>query len=125
MSSTSYRIAAVEKSQHIVVHILEPLNRLLAQKIVKEMLDLDRAHGWAKYLFDLREAPMAEQAAEIYFFAYRDLVDLDLPRMAKLSLLTKSGDRSHDFLVTALKNAGYDIRAFTDEDLAAAWLVAR
>jgi len=47
---------------------------------------------------------------------------LDLQKNARSAILTSRDDRSHDMVETFMRNAGYNVRIFTDESAAVAWL---
>ncbi len=83
---------------------------------------LGSVHGISSYLFDLRRAPNIQSVLPNYEFAYKELKGFGFPRGSRSALLTAPRDRSHDFLETVFKNAGYNVRLFTNEASAIEWL---
>ena len=48
--------------------------------------------------------------------------DLNFARSAHVAILVSPDDRSHDFIETVNRNAGYNVRVFRDADAAISWL---
>ena len=88
----------------------EASNRLLSAANVKRLLT------------DVRNATNALSVSQNYKYAYKDMGDLNLQRDIRSAILTNEGDRSHDFIETVAQNAGYNVRIFSDEQTAIAWL---
>ena len=88
----------------------EASNRLLSAANVKRLLT------------DVRNATNELSVSQNYKYAYEDMGDLNLRRDVRSAILTNKGDRSHDFIETVAQNAGYNVRIFSDEQTAIAWL---
>lgn len=74
------------------------------------------------FMFDVRSAPNVQSVIDDYTFAYEEMAALGFPSGSRSALLISSDDKSHDFIETAFRNAGYLVRIFTDESLAISWL---
>ncbi|TVO51391.1 hypothetical protein [Denitromonas halophila] len=83
------------------------------------------AHGTQGFLFDARGTRNVESIFRNYQFAHEELPTLGVNRAASFAVLIDPDDRSQNFLETAVQNAGFDMRLFTDPDKAAHWLVLR
>jgi hypothetical protein len=81
-----------------------------------------RATGVRRYLFDVRSAKNACSAIESYMFAYKEAAALNLSRVVRSAILVGADDKSHDFVETTMRNAGFNVRLFSDEATAIAWL---
>jgi hypothetical protein len=85
---------------------------------------LGAGHQVTRIMFDARGAGTAFQTpiAAQYEYAYHQARELGLTRMWRIAMLVPLGDRSYDFLETALINAGYVAQLFNDERQAVEWL---
>lgn len=70
----------------------------------------------------MRGTPNTQSVVLNYDFAYKDLEDMHVDRGTKSAVLVSPGDDSHDFVMIAIRNAGFNGRKFTDEAAAIAWL---
>lgn len=119
-----YTIAASESGSYIRVTVTGEMTRELAADAGINATKLGDEAGVARYLYDMRESRNAESVLSNYQFANDDMPQLDLNRAARVALLVAEDDRSHDFVVTAIRNAGFLTRLFEDESEAIAWLEA-
>jgi len=76
-----------------------------------------------RYLFDARQSRNMLSAADNYYFAYHDMNEMKLNRAARSAILVAADDTSHNFVETVSQNAGFNVRIFTDEPTALAWLL--
>ena len=83
---------------------------------------LGTRHNINRYLFNLRGAPNIENILPNYQFAYQDMDNFGFPKNARSVLLTNPDDKSHDFMETVFRNAGFNVRLFSNESSAIAWL---
>jgi hypothetical protein len=113
---------SISPGGYVICRVTEPITAELARKFGKATDELSRAEGIRNRLFDVRLAPNVETVAGNYDFAYKDMAELEIPRNARAAILTTPGDDSHDFVETAVRNAGYNVRSFTSEPDAVAWL---
>jgi hypothetical protein len=75
-----------------------------------------------RYLYDLRNAPNIESVTSNYEFAYKEMPKSPLDANATVALLADPEDRSHDFVETVMRNAGFNVRLFSEKEEAVAWL---
>lgn len=94
----------------------------LARQWYADLEDRNRSLGVKRFLFDVRSASNVSSVIENYLFAYEDTVELDMSRDVRSAILVSEGDRSHDFVETTFRNAGYNVKIFTDESSAVKWL---
>ena len=118
----SFKIALSENGTHLRVRVDEPMSRTLATEIAEALTKLAEKHGVKNYLYDVRNAPNVESVIDNYTFAYEDMSKMEIDREANVAILIREDDTSHDFVETALRNAGYNVRTFDDEAAALAWL---
>ena len=84
---------------------------------------LGRAHGVRCYLVDHTEARSVDSLVDQYDFAYHDMRRTEgLDPGARIAVLIAAGDRSHDFIETVCRNAGFEVRLFTDREAALRFL---
>jgi len=83
---------------------------------------LGETHQITRIMFDSRGTAFLPPLAAQYEYAYHQARQLGLTRHWRIAMLVTPGDRSYDFLETALVNAGYVARLFIDEPQAIEWL---
>jgi len=105
-----------------VVQVFAPMDTDVGRRSGESATALAKSRGINRFLFDSRLAPNVQSVTLNYEFAYRELSDFGFPRDSRSALLTAPEDRSHDFMETLFKNAGYAVRLFHDEKQAVAWL---
>lgn len=88
-------------------------------------LELGRAHGVARLMFDSRGTPFQTGIAAQYEYAYNQARRLGLTREWRIAMVVTPGDRSYDFMETAFVNSGYIARLFSDYQRAVDWLRGR
>lgn len=74
-------------------------------------------------LLDARNATNNSSVLQNYNFGYKDDVVKSSSKTGKIAVLVNENDDSHDFVLTVLKNAGFDIEIFTSFDKASDWLM--
>jgi len=79
---------------------------------------LARQAGVTRHLLDLTEARNHLSTLDNYHFAYNDMNQPDINRLAHVAMLVSPGDHSHDFLETLLRNSGRDVTLFTSREAA-------
>jgi hypothetical protein len=113
-----------EDQSHIILKLIGHSGRPEFQGVL-EAHALGRELGIHRYLVDLTEATNPDTPAEDYQLANRDFMAspaLDLA--ARVVALARPGDHSHDFLVTAFRNAGAYLELFDDRPAALRALLA-
>ena len=117
-----FNITLSDNEKYILCVITGTFTAAEAQKFLIEMDAVSRANKCKKFLLDMRNAINVSDVVENYDFAYNQMNRLNLQRDVRLAVLTSPGDHSHDFVETAVSNAGYGSRLFSDEVDAIAWL---
>lgn len=117
-----YEVSLSGDGTYVLIRVRGAMTRELGRRCGKDAVRMGAEHGLRRFLFDLRDAPNIENILSNYQFAYKDMADFGFDRQARSALLTNPSDRSHDFIETAFRNAGYDVRIFSDEESAVAWL---
>jgi hypothetical protein len=118
----SFRVFLSENNKYIICRVSGPMTTETAVEFAREMDSLSRAHGITRFLTDVRDAPNTSSVTDNHRFTQNDMSDLGLQKNVRTAILTKQSDRSHDFVVFASQNAGYNVRLFDDEHAALSWL---
>jgi hypothetical protein len=118
----SYEISLSGNGTYVHVRVTEPMTRDLARRIALEANAHSSVHAVKRFLYDMRGAPNVETVFSNYQYANEDMASLQLERSARCAILVRPDDHSHDFVETAIRNAGYQVRLFTVEAEAIAWL---
>lgn len=78
-----------------------------------------RELGINRYFVDMTEARNAERVVGNYEFAHEDMRrDQSIEKDVRVAILVSPEDHSHDFVETALRNAGHNVTLFRDRELA-------
>lgn len=117
-----YDISVSKNEKYILVKVNKPMTNNLGRRCGADATELGKSKNIKCYLFDLRGAPNIENVMNNYEFAYRDMDNFHFPRGTRSALLTDPDDKSHDFMETVFRNAGFNVRLFTCENSAIAWL---
>ncbi len=118
----AYTISA--RKTYIRIHVMDVVTVELARLFSQEARQWGIDHNLSRFLFDMRTVPNGETTLTNYLFAYEDMAQLKLSRVARSAILVSPDDQSHQFVETVTRNAGYNVRMFTDEAAAVAWLEA-
>ena len=116
----SIEVSACGRYIHCRAH--QPITATLAQDFLHDADTLGRARHVELFLLDVRCMPNVDTVLRNYKLAHEDMARLHFSRSASLAILASEGDHSHDFVETAVRNAGYDVRLFSDEATAIDWL---
>jgi hypothetical protein len=117
-----YEAGLSEDGSHIVVRVNKPITRQLAFEFNQAAAKLALEHDLDAYLFDLRGVVNVESPTYNYMIAYEDAPQMAFSRTARIAVLHDPGDTSHQFVETVALNAGYNMKLFTAEQDALAWL---
>ena len=117
-----YTIELSENRNFFRVRVKGQVTTDLARQWNADLEERNRSLGIKRFLFDVRSASNVSSIIENYLFAYEDTVKLDMSRNVRSAILISEGDQSHDFIETAFRNAGYNVRIFNDESSAVKWL---
>lgn len=118
----NYTIELSENQKFLQVKTTGQINIDIIRQWSEDIEKKSHALDIQKFLFDVRSAQNVSTVLENYLFAYRDSMELNLPRQVRSAILICEKDRSHDFVETTFRNAGYNVRIFTDESSAVKWL---
>lgn len=118
----SYEISLPENRKYVYVRVTEAITIELARRFSKDSAVLGRKHNLNRFLFDVREARNVARTLLNYQFVHKEMAALDLDKAARSAILVSPADKSHDFVETLARNAGYNVRLFTDAAAAIGWL---
>ena len=118
----NYTIKLSKNQKFLEVKVIDKINKDIARQWSVEVAKKSRELDIRRFLFDVRSAQNVATVLDKYTFAYQDSVELNLPKDIRSAILVSETDRSHDFVETTFKNAGYDVRIFTDKLSAVKWL---
>lgn len=118
----SYNITLSEDGQYIISRMTGPVTAELARESSMELHRMCREHNIKRVLTDVRDVPNTLNISQNYEYAYKDMEELGLQRDVRVAILASPDDRSHDFVETVSRNAGYNVRVFHAENAALAWL---
>jgi ABC-type transporter Mla MlaB component len=111
----SIRLSADE--QYIILTISGEINRQNALPLNREAHALGKEKGIRCYLVDLTHARNTDTPVQSYNFAYTDMQSATgIDRNARVALLVSPGDTSHHFMETVARNAGLNVRLFTNRE---------
>jgi hypothetical protein len=118
----SYTISISDSRKFFRVRVEGDVSADGAREWSAELREASRAQGVRRFLIDVRSSRNVSTVLENYQYAYRNSDELDLPKNVRTAILTSSDDRSHDVVEIFMRNAGYNVRIFTDESAAVDWL---
>lgn len=120
----SYTINLSDDGKYIILIVQGEINRQIAIPQNQEAHALGKQKGINRYLVDLTAARNTDPIPDQYDFAYKDMQQAEgIDHLARVALLVAPGDHSHDFIETVARNAGHDVKIFTDRTLALAHLL--
>ena len=117
-----FEIALADSRKYVICTVHEPVTTDFALEFGKAASQFARQHGLVRQLYDCRKVRNVDSVFHNYDFAYRDMVNLELEHNNRAAILVEATDRSHDFVQTVLRNAGYNVKVFVDEQQAIEWL---
>jgi hypothetical protein len=122
----SYTITPSEDNAFITIVVKGHITRLDAMKQNLEAHALGKRLGINRYLVDVTRARNVDSDIHNYEFAYKDMsLTEGIDRSAIVALVVSPEDHSHDFVVTAARNAGLRIEMFHDPERAKNYLRTR
>ncbi len=88
-------------------------------KRVHEAHMLGAELGITRYLVDLTEARNDDSVTKTYHYAYENMkIPSGINPSARVAMLVNPEDHSHDFVETALRNAGHNVTLFRNRESA-------
>lgn len=111
----AYTITVSPDGAFIVITVTGSLTAELAARFSPEANALGRSLGIRCVLIDATAAVNSDETYQSYDFAYRSLPRLSDPQEPlRVVAVVRPEDRSHDFVVLAMRNAGFNMELFRD-----------
>ena len=117
-----YTISPSDNNKFLIMKALGDFTIDIARQWSVELSEMGRQMNIKRFLFDVRTARNACSVLESYNHAYFDPDNLHLIKDIRSAILIGEGDQSHNFVETTFRNAGLNIKIFTDESVAVKWL---
>ncbi len=118
-----YSIRPSEDGKYILIKGNGEITRALAMQQNIEAHALGAKLGINRYLTDLTESRNVDSVANSFEFVNMDMkTEPGINRFARVAVLVSPGDHSHDFIELVARNAGLNVKLFTDPDAAVAHL---
>ncbi|MEJ2382649.1 MAG: STAS/SEC14 domain-containing protein [Gammaproteobacteria bacterium] len=118
----SYTISISDSRKFLRVRIEGDTSAASAREWSAELREVSRTQGIRRLLVDVRSSRNVSTVLENYQYAYRSTRDLAWEKTVRSAILASPEDRSHDMIETFMRNACFNVRIFTDESAAIAWL---
>ena len=117
-----FETSVADSRKYLVCRVTSPITLDVAHRMAKAMNDLANETGIDGRLIDVRAATNVMSVINNYDLAYKDLDDFKIDRSVKVASLCNPDDSSQEFVHNAIRNAGFNLRVFTEEAPAVAWL---
>jgi hypothetical protein len=111
-----------ESKKYIVCRAFTPITEELTIRMTEEVAKIAKATGIKNRLIDIRGMKNMMSITVNYDLAYQNMEAMQIERSTKVASLQSLGDTSHEFVCNAIRNSGFNLRIFTDEAKAIAWL---
>ncbi|MEE2733706.1 MAG: hypothetical protein VYA55_22985 [Pseudomonadota bacterium] len=118
----SYQLEVFAKEGYICAEAKCDINRIIAAEMAEEVSEVLQRENLEAALIDVRNSCNTDRPAQNYQFAFDDAPNLNLRPTDRIAILSAPDDHSHDFTEIVMRNSGYNVRLFQDEDDALAWL---
>ena len=118
----TYTITPSPDNAYISIKVTGDITRDSAMEHNIKANILGKKLGINKYLMDLTEARNTESIIDNYKFAYEDMTAPDIDPSARVAVLVSPDDNSHNFVMTAMMNAGLNVALFNDMESAKKFL---
>ncbi len=120
----AHSITLSPDNKYIILTVKGEITRGLAIAQNIEAHALGKKLGIHCYLVDLTQARNVDTITNNYIFAYKDMqTSPNIDRSARLAMLVSQTDHSHDFVETALRNAGLNATLFRNRQIAMRYLL--
>ena len=106
---------------YVIVRVKEDISAEMEREFAEQAIRLAKKHNIKRFLVDVRGIPNVAGSLDNYLFAYEDITRFGLDATSRIAVLASPDDRSHDFIETVLRNAGYNCRMFSAEKNALEW----
>ena len=120
----SYEVEYLADEGFVRVTVHKPITAELQRRFAADGIAAAKRKGVHHYIVDARRVANIASPIDQSRLAYKELTQL-LTENSRIAILIAKGDRSHDFIETAMRNAGHNCRLFIDETSARDWLTGR
>jgi hypothetical protein len=117
-----YSLSIADSKRYIVCRVHTSIDSSLALELARGVEQFSQETRIRSRLIDVRGMRNLESVGANYDLAFDKLQNIGLDLHAQAAILTDVDDNSHDFAETVLRNAGINVRKFTDEAAAIRWL---
>jgi hypothetical protein len=117
-----FEVYLSQSKKFILCRPFVPITEELTRRMAAEVEKLSTETGVSDRLIDVRNIINVMSVSTNYDIAYEGLEDMRIDRSTKVASLQSPGETSHDFVCNAIRNSGFNLRVFTDEAAAIAWL---
>lgn len=117
-----FEVYLSQSNKFIICRAYVPVTEELTRRMTEEIAKVTETTGVLNRLIDVRNAPNTMSVPTNYDLAYGGMEELKIDRSTKVASLQSPDDKSHEFVCIAIRNAGFNLRRFTDEATAVAWL---
>jgi hypothetical protein len=111
-------ITVASDNKYIILKFQGDVTRQSTGKYILEAHELGRKLCINEYLVDMTESRNVDPVIENYEYVHIDMEQAAIPKTARVALLVAPDDHSHDFIVTVFRNAGHNLKLFTDRSQA-------
>ncbi len=118
----SYKIEIPESRKYIHIRIEGDFSAQDSHEWLAKLQGTISEQGIERLLIDVRKSKNTSSVLDNYTFAYKDTDKLQLNKRVRTVILANPDDKSHDFVLTAMLNAGFNVRLFQDPASAVRWL---
>ncbi len=119
---SSFKVEYIRDGNYVRVRVLNQVTRNLAAAFAAQAEDECNQKGCPGYLVDSRGFPNIDTVHDNYQYSAWDLKKLEDKPKIKHAILTDADDDTHDLPILAMQNMGFNVKKFTDEQEAIAWL---
>jgi hypothetical protein len=117
-----FEVSVADSRKYLVCRAQGPITSETSHAMAVAMNQLAEESGIDGRLIDVRGQPNLMSVISTYDLAYKEMDSLGINRATKVASLVNAGDTTRDFAHDAIRNAGFNLRIFTDEAAAIAWL---
>ena len=116
------QVRLAPSADHIICRAIGLLHRQDFKRILPKLKAYRERMGISQVLLDVRHAINTSNALDTYEFVHQDLAKFAISELPRIAMLAKPRDRSHDFALTVLQNAGFKVERFESVERAEVWL---
>lgn len=117
-----FDISFPDSTNYILVTVKGPINRERGKSIARHVNKALAENHRQNQLFDLRDCKNDDKVANNFYFANEDSKEIELVTDSLVAYLVANSDYSHDFVATAMRNSGFNVKVFRNEQEAINWL---